>query len=196
MSNIVIIGAGNVGGPLASTSERYGHRVTTVTSSSDVDASAAALSEADIVVLATPFDVALALPEAWRQAVAGKVVVDATNPLTADFSELTVGFDSSGAEEIAARIPQARVVKALNAVLAPNHDPSALEGASLFVPIAGDDQEAVDATVGYLTTLGFDAVPTGPLKNARYIEPLAELLVQLAYFRGAGTAIGVALHRA
>lgn len=195
MSNVVIIGAGNVGGALATVSERAGHAVTALTRSSEDAAAIAAFGDADIVVLATPFDAALELPEAWRGALAGHIVIDATNPLTADFSALTVGFNTSGSEQIAERLPGALVVKALNAVLAPNHDPSGFGGTAPFVPLAGDDESAVEAVRTFLATLGFEALATGPLLNARYIEPLAEILIQLAYFRGAGTGIALALMR-
>mgnify|MGYP000910656296 CR=1 FL=1 len=195
MSNVVIVGAGNVGGPLAQASTRAGHNVTTLTRTSSADASVEALKGADLVVLAVPYTAALQLPEDWTTALEGKVVVDATNPLADDFSALTVGFETSAGEEIGKCLPKSRVVKALNAVLAPNHDPESFPAGSVFVPVAGDEETAVAETIAYLRSLGFAPEPAGPLKNARYIEPLAELLVQLAYFQGIGTAISVSLQR-
>ncbi|MBE6484535.1 MAG: hypothetical protein E7Z96_07185 [Actinomycetaceae bacterium] len=109
---------------------------------------------------------------------------------------LTVGFDTSAGEQVAEQLPQSRVVKAFNSVLAPNHNPVAFEAGSVFVPVAGDDEAAVESVVDFAKSLGFDAVAAGPLKNARYTEPLAELLVQLAYGQGAGTGISVRLQRA
>lgn len=90
----------------------------------------------------------------------GKVVIDATNPLTPDFTALTVGFTTSGGEQVARHLSSAKVVKALNTVLAPNHDPSAFPAGSVFAPVAGDDEEAVKTVVEYLSSLGFDAVPS------------------------------------
>lgn len=126
----------------------------------------------------------------------GKVVIDATNPLTPDFTALTVGFTTSGGEQVARHLSSAKVVKALNTVLAPNHDPSAFPAGSVFAPVAGDDEEAVKTIVEYLSSLGFDAVAVGPLENARLLKPLAELQIQLAYVQGLGTAIGLKLQRA
>lgn len=195
MAQLVIIGAGHVGSSLAASSTRVGHHVTSVSSSSPIDDVARSIGAADFIVLAVPYQAALRLAPAWVDALQDKIVIDATNPLTADFSALTVGFDSSGAERIAAALGGARVVKALNAVLAPHHDPAAFVTGTVFVPVAGDDDAAVSSVIEYLASLGFDAVPAGPLVNARYIEPLAEVLVQMAYFNGAGTGISLALQR-
>jgi predicted dinucleotide-binding enzyme len=196
MTNIVIIGAGNVGTPLARNSEKMGHQVTTLTSGSDTAQAVAALAASDITVLALPYQAALELPEEWAKALAGKVVIDATNPLTPDFTALAVGYTTSGGEQVAAHLQGARVVKALNSVLAPNHDPSAFPSNSVFAPVAGDDEDAVKAAVDYIASLGFDAVAAGPLANARLLEPVAELMIQLAYVQGQGTAISLNLQHA
>ncbi|MFT3860003.1 NADPH-dependent F420 reductase [Micropruina sp.] len=195
MSNVVIIGAGNVGGPLGRRAEQANHQVTTLTSSTDTERASTSLAAADLVVLALPYQAALELPGEWVDALAGKVVIDATNPLTPDFTALTVGYTTSGGEQVAEHLSSARVVKALNGVLAPNHDPATFPDGSVFVPIAGDDGDAVQITSAFVSSLGFDAVPAGPLANARYIEPLTELLIQLAYVQGVGTAICLKLQR-
>ncbi|PPG44579.1 NADP oxidoreductase [Rathayibacter rathayi] len=196
MSVVAIIGDGNVGGALARAACRSGNDVQQVTRKTPREDAVAALAGADLVVLALPYRAALELAPDQVAALAGKTVLDATNPLSADFARLTVGFSTSGGEQIAAHLGRSKVVKALNAVLAPNHDPASFEAGSLFVPVAGDDEEAKARVLGFLVSLGFDAVDVGPLQNARYIEPFAELLVQLAYFKGKGTAIGVSLLRA
>lgn len=196
MASIVIIGTGNVGGPLARRSEQAGHQVTTLTSKTEAETAVGAIAAADVVALALPYQAALELPEAWAKALSGKVVIDATNPLTPDFTALTVGFTTSGGEQVARHLSSAKVVKALNTVLAPNHDPSAFPAGSVFAPVAGDDEEVVKTVVEYLASLGFDAVAVGPLENARLLEPLAELQIQLAYVQGLGTAISLKLQRA
>lgn len=196
MATITIIGTGNVGGPLAALVQRNGHDAVALDTSSADEVAAEAISASDVVVLATPYAAVFELPEAWKTALNGAVVVDATNPLTPDFSGLTVGFETSGAEQIAQHLKGARVVKALNAVLAPNHDLTAFADGTAFVPVAGDDDVAVESVTSLLRSLGFDAVKAGSLSNARFIEPLAEVLVQLAYFQGEGTGIALALQRA
>ena len=121
---------------------------------------------------------------------AGKVVVDVTNPLTADYMGLTIGHATSAAEEIAKAVPGARIVKAFNTVFAsvlaegPN-----LDGTKVPVFVAGDDAAARDAVAQLAKSAGFDVIDAGPLKNARYLEPLAGLNIYLGYGAGLGTSI-------
>lgn len=124
----------------------------------------------------------------------GKVVVDLTNPLTADYMGLTVGFSSSAAEQIAALVPSAAVVKAFNTVFPPFFALAVDRKATApTILVAGDDEGAKQKVIAFAESLGFEAVDTGALSNARYIEPLAELGIQLAYGRGRGTQTGFRL---
>lgn len=193
---IMIIGAGNVGSVLARRATETGHDVSLADSSSAPERIAADAADAEVVVLAVPFGAVAALDEAIKQALAGKTVIDATNPLAADFMSLTVGHTTSGGEEIAKALPGAHVVKAFSSVLAPNHGTPELAGTRLFLPVAADDESARRTVIHLATELGFDAVDAGPLANARYIEPATELLIQLAYGKGHGTGIGLSLARA
>jgi len=159
-------------------------------------ASFEALSGADIVVIATKYGQALELAAApgVAEALAGKVVIDVTNPLASDFMSLTVGHTSSAAEEIARRLPGARLVKAFNTVFASVIALRA-EGQAVSVPVfvAGDDTDAVDTVAALVRECGFEAIPAGPLANARYLEPMTEQLIQLGYGLGHGDKIGFAL---
>ncbi len=79
---------------------------------------AAASREADVIFLTLPFtEIGNALEPA-REQLAGKTLVDVTNPITPDHRALTIGHTNSGAEEIAHQFPAANVVKAFNAVFA------------------------------------------------------------------------------
>lgn len=122
---------------------------------------------------------------------AGKVVVDITNPLTADYMGLTLGHDTSAAEEIAKAIPDALVVKAFNTlfaqVLAAGADFGNGQKASVFV--AGDSERARQTVRALAESMGFATIDAGGLKNARYLEPLAGLNVYLGYGAGLGTSI-------
>jgi 8-hydroxy-5-deazaflavin:NADPH oxidoreductase len=71
-----------------------------------------------------------------------------------------------------------------------------LEGGPLFLPVAADDEMAKKTVIELGAQLGFDAVDAGPLANARYLEPVVELLVHLAFGTGLGTGIGFTLARA
>lgn len=141
-----------------------------------------AVAQADVVVLAVPYAQAESVLMPLQGALNGKVVVDITNPLNADFSGLVVGHTSSAAEEIQKRVPNARVVKAFNHVFAPvlaNAHKWKSKKPSVF--ICGNDLEAKQTVQKLVKDIGFVPVDAGPLQAARYIEPAAFLMVALAY---------------
>ena len=207
---IAIIGAGNVGGTLGKAWAAKGHEI--VFGVRDPRAAKVqelvratggrtratgvreAAADAEVVVLATPWS---ATEDAVRAAgsLAGKLVVDATNPLTPDFSGLALGHTTSAAEAVARWAPGAGVVKAFNttgAVNMANPDFGA-ERASMFV--CGDDAAAKRTVAGLAEALGFEAVDAGPLTQARFLEPLAMLWISMAYAYGHGTGIAFKLLR-
>jgi predicted dinucleotide-binding enzyme len=154
-----------------------------------VDAAGSAAA-ADVVILATPFDHAI---DALRNAgpLDGKVVVDITNPLTADYMGLTIGHDTSAAEEIAKALPGAQVVKAFNTLFAQvlADGPAFAGGQVAPVFYASDSEPAKQAASALIESIGFKPVDAGGLKNARYLEPLAALNIYLGYGAGLGTTI-------
>jgi hypothetical protein len=151
-----------------------------------------AIQGADVVVVATGYADAVAALRGLGD-LSGKVVVDITNPLTADFGDLTVGFNSSAAEEIQKAFPTAKVVKGFNTVFAQllAAGPK-VGGTQVPVYVAGDDGEAKRAVESLAAELGFKPVDAGPLRNARLLEPLALLNIYLGYGAGHGTAIAPA----
>lgn len=193
---ISIIGNGNVGSALAERLSELDHEVTVADSKTDPATVAAAVAAADAVVLAVPFPAVAALDTRVKAATAGKIVIDATNPLAADFMSLTLGYTTSAGEQNAATLTGARLVKAFNTVFAGNLANGRLGGASQFLPIAGDDTEAKQLVLKLGEELGFDAVDVGALACARYTEPAVELLIQLAFGAGLGPGIGYVLARA
>ncbi|MFC4907369.1 NADPH-dependent F420 reductase [Actinomadura gamaensis] len=188
---ISIIGEGNVGSALARRLTAAGHAVTTANSSTAAGQVAAQVADAEVAVLAVPFPAVARLDAEVRTALRDKVVIDATNPLAADFMSLTIGHTTSAGEQVAAALPGARVVKAFNTVFA-----AILDTPGLFLPVASDDEDAKKTVLELGAQLGFDAVDAGPLANARYLEPTVELLIQLAYGKGMGAGIGLTLTRA
>lgn len=201
--NILILGAGNMGSALARQFARAGHAVRMAATSLDkaravaagipgitaVDAAGSA-ADSDVVVVATPFEQAVA---ALRTAgpVDGKVVIDITNPLTADYMGLTIGHDTSAAEEIANAFPGVEIAKAFNTLFAPviAAGPAFADGQVAPAFYAGDSERARVAAKSLIESIGFQPIDAGPLKNARYLEPLAGLNIYFGYGAGHGTAI-------
>lgn len=190
---IGIIGAGNVGSALARGLERAGHEVRPV--GNDGAAVRDVAKWADDVILAVPFG---AIDDAVRKAgdgLDGKTLIDVTNALDGKMN-LALGFTTSGAEELQRKVPKAKVVKAFNTVFAEHMDTGRLGDEPLTAFVAGDDAGAKQEALALARDIGFDAVDAGPLANARLIEPLGYLNIQLGYKQKMGKDIGIDLRRA
>ena len=193
--NIAIIGKGNMGSALAKLAEQAGHSIF-VASQDPTTPVLPAIKAADLVILAVPYGTALALAEdpAVCADLLGKTVIDITNPLAPDYMSLTVGHTSSAGEEIARRLPGAKVVKAFNTIFA---DVLKLRVTGSKVAdtvwVTSDHEDASRTVMGLASAFGLDAVDAGPLSNARYLEPMVEQLIQLAYGKGRGAKIGFSL---
>jgi predicted dinucleotide-binding enzyme len=148
----------------------------------------------ETVLLATPFS---GVSEAIKAAgpLAGKVLIDITNPLTPDFMGLTIGHTTSAAEAIAALAPGAKVVKAFNHLFAPVLKQGLPPGGKAVAFLCGDDEEAKNKVAELARSVGLDPLNAGPLRNARYLEPTAELLIQLAFGQGLGPEIALSVLR-
>lgn len=208
---VTVIGAGNMGSAFVRQLVGAGHQVSVAARDAAKAAqvaaahpgavavpAAGAAQGADVVVVATGYaDAVAALRTADVQA--GQTVIDITNPLTADYMGLTLGHSTSAAEEIAKAVQQAALVKGFNtvfaAVLAEGADFGAGRKVSVFV--ASDSAPAKQQATQLATSMGFEVVDAGGLKNARYLEPLAGLNIYLGYGAGLGTAIAPTwLHKA
>lgn len=204
--NISIFGTGNMASGLAVLFAKAGHSVTVASRDEEKARTVAAelgqgieagsfanaAASAETVVLAVPYEATAEVIDA-AGGLAGKVVIDITNPLTADYSGLTVGHTTSAAEEIQKSAPAAKVVKAFNTVFASvlqNGGKAGGKPATAFV--AGDDAEARKSVAALATSAGFVAVETGGLASARYLEPVAGLNIALGYGLGHGTDIAPA----
>ncbi|NUR22790.1 NAD(P)-binding domain-containing protein [Frateuria sp.] len=201
--NILLIGAGNMGSAFARQFARAGHRVRIAATSlgkaqavaagipgvTAVDAAGSA-SDADAVIVATPYERAVAALDNAGP-LDGKVVVDVTNPLTADYMGLTIGHDTSAAEQIAKAFPAAEVVKAFNTLFAQviADGPAFADGSTAPTFVASDSSRAKATATTLAQSIGFDVIDAGALRNARYLEPLAGLNIYLGYGAGQGTGI-------
>lgn len=200
---VTVLGAGNMGSAFVKQLQAAGHEVT-VTSKDmskanavaalypnvSAKSSATAAEQADVVVLATGYsDAAAALLSLGN--LKNKVVIDITNPLTADYMGLTIGHSTSAAEEIARAVPDATVVKAFNTVFASVLSKGAITGAAQKITtfVASDSDSAKQSVTELASSIGFEAMNAGALKNARYLEPLAGLNIYFGYGAGLGTDI-------
>ncbi len=199
---VTVIGTGNMGSAFVKQLAKAGHQIritgrdlakAQALASSLSNATAAppakALGDSEAVIVATGYADAVPALRALGD-LRGKVVIDITNPLTADYMGLTLGHSTSAAEEIAKALPGAEVVKAFNTLFAPVLGEGAdLGGQKVPVFVASDSARAKDATRQLAQSLGFAVIDAGGLKNARYLEPLAGLNVFLGYGAGLGTSI-------
>ena len=187
---VAVVGKGNVGGALTRGLERAGYAVRAV--GKDPAAVREAASWGEVIILAVPYGAVEATVGELGDAINGKVVVDASNALTPDY-QLAVGFTTSAAEELQKQVPAAKVVKVFNTVFAQHLDTGTVKGTQLSLFVAGDNDEA-KASVGTLgRDLGFAAVDAGPLANARWLETLGYLNIQLGYMLKMGPDIGFVL---
>jgi predicted dinucleotide-binding enzyme len=201
--NILLLGAGNMGSALAQQFSRAGHQVQVAATSFDKAAAVAAripgttavaaagsAAANDVIVVATPFEQAVSALQAAGP-VDGKVVIDITNPLTADYSGLSIGHDTSAAEEIAKALPKAEVVKAFNTLFAQVIAGGASfdKGQTATAYVASDSERAKATATALIESIGFQPVDAGPLKNERYLEPLAGLNIYFGFGAGQGTSI-------
>ncbi len=151
------------------------------------------MSKSDVVLLAVPYE-ALEDISKHKELLNGKIIMDCINPLTPDALEMLIGYDNSAGEEVARLFPESKVVKAFNVIASPvlESDDVRINSVSPSVFYCGDDAESKQVVNKLISDIGFEPVDSGMLKNARYLEPMAELLIQIA-FGGLGANIAFKL---
>ena len=189
---IAIIGTGDVARALGPSFAAQGHTIVYGSREPDRDSvrglvaetgngasasePAAAVVDADIVVLAVPGllvgDITRGLGD-----LAGKIIIDPTNPLT--FEPLTLRHEDgrSNAEIIQSIAPGARVVKAFNTLNWSVMADPASAGGPVSIPLVGDDADAKLAVAALVEKMGLDPIDVGGLGNARWVEGLSVLLL-------------------
>lgn len=203
---ITVVGTGNMGSAFAKQLSAAGHTVritgrdigkasTLAAQFVNVSAypAAEALADSDVVVVATAYEDAVKALQSLGD-LTGKVVIDITNPLSADYMSLTIGHVTSASEEIARALPQAQVVKAFNTLFAQvlADGPTFANNQTGSVFVASDSERAKQTAIALAHSLGWNTVDAGALVNARYLEPLAGFNIYLGYGAGLGTSIAPA----
>ncbi len=184
---IGIIGAGNVGRALTTASVGAGHTVNITSAisgeadgvASEVGATAVrsnrdAAANADIIILAVPFDSVRDIVSELGSQLHGKVVIDVSNRFAAE----QLGAPSN-AELIQEMAPGARLVKAFNTIFASHQANPVEDGIQLDGFVAGDDAEARQKVLDFVGTLGFRPIDCGPLAMARALEGMGTLNISL-----------------
>jgi len=202
MSTISIIGSGGMAAAIGGRAATAGHTVEVVSRDpgkaralADQLAAGAttgtygAAPAGDIVVLAVPYSSAATVVTEYGDALDGKVIIDITNPLSADLTGVVTPDGSSAAQEIARLVPAgARVVKAFNTLF--GH--VLARGGHLDALIAADDPEAKARDSTFIASLGLRPLDVGGLQLAPALEALGLLLIGVAR-NGAGS-FDIAVH--
>lgn len=198
---VAILGTGAVGQSLAKGFADLGHQVIIGTRDAAADKAKAAVTavgrnvtgatfadaakQADIAVLATVWTGAEnALKLAGADNLAGKLVIDVTNPLdlSAGTPRLAVGHSDSAGEQVQRWLPKSKVVKAFNIITAAHMVKPKIAGGPPTMFIAGNDAEAKQKVAEYLTAFGWeDIVDIGGIEGARLLEPLAMLWITYGF---------------
>jgi hypothetical protein len=152
---------------------------------------AEAARDADVVLLAVHWS---RVDEVLNQAgdLTGKVIVTCSMPMNADDTELVAGRTSSGAEELAKKVPSAHVVSAFGTVPSEvffSVFETAGSGTRPNLFYCGDNAAAKTVAVQLIRDVGFEPLDAGPLRMARYTEPFTFLTARLAYEGDKGSAV-------
>ncbi len=209
---IGMLGSGLMGGKLGTLFARAGHEVVFSYSRSNEKLEQLARNAGRSARAGTPAEAArsadtLLLAVHWsrvddvlRQAgdLSGKVIVTCSLPMNADDTELVVAHTSSGAEELAKKVPEARVVSAFGTV--PSEVLFAVyetrgDATRPSLVYCGDDDDARETAAGLIRDVGFEPVDLGPLRMARYTEPFTLLVARLAYESEGGPALAYRFER-
>jgi 8-hydroxy-5-deazaflavin:NADPH oxidoreductase len=204
---VTIIGTGNMARGIGSRVLAGGHDLTVVgKDSGSAEAVAADIGGAgtvktavtgdpidgEVVVLAVYYPDARAAAEQYADQLAGKVVVDITNPVNETFDGLVVPPDGSATAELAALAGGARLVKAFNTTFATPLRAGKVADRKLDVLIAGDDEDAKGKVAALARDGGLNPIDAGPLKHARELEAAGLLHMRLQ--NTLGTGFGSALN--
>ena len=209
---IGILGSGLMGGKLGTLLTRAGHEVVfsyarsrkklerlarEAGGNARAGTAGEAARDADALLLAVHWS---RVDEVLQQAgdVSGKVIVSCSLPMNADNTDLVVAHTSSGAEELAKKVRRAQVVSAfgtvpsevLFSVFDARHQPNRPS-----MVYCGDDESAKEVAAGLIRDVGFDPVDAGPLRTARYLEPLSLLVAYLAYEGDGGPELAYRFER-
>lgn len=135
--------------------------------------------EADIIILAVPFQAEQEIAKKIREVANQKIVISIANPLNEAYNGLVTAPDTSAAEELQKLLPNSKVIKAFNTTFAADFSSPVIDGKQADAFIAGNDEEALQTVSELVTTVGFNPIVAGDLLVSRTLENMQLLLIQL-----------------
>lgn len=176
MAQVTIFGKGNMGQAIAGQFEKAGHTVNFVTAEESVK------EIGNIIILAVPYAALDSITVAYKEILAGKIIIDITNPVNFDtFDDLVVPADSSAAALLQEKLPQSYVVKGFNTTFGATLASGKVANQSqTTVLLASDHEEAKQAIAQSLATSDLAVKDAGSLKRARELEAMGFLQISLA----------------
>jgi 8-hydroxy-5-deazaflavin:NADPH oxidoreductase len=191
MTSVTIFGVGNMGDAIAEVLGAGGAAVDHI-SSSDTEKTVTG----EIAILAVPYPALKDIIGGYRDQLAGKIVVDVTNPVDFEtFDSLLVPAGSSASLELAVELPSARVLKAFNTTFATTLAAKTIGPNKTTVLVAGDDEDAKSTLISAITAGGVDALDVGALGRSHELEAIGLLQVTLAAAEKISWTGGLALVR-
>jgi predicted dinucleotide-binding enzyme len=176
MTSVTIFGKGAMGTAIADVLTAGGATVDHIQSSDPPGP-----LNGDIVVLAVPHPALKDILDDYADKLAGKIVVDVTNPVDFEtFDSLVVPAHSSMAAELADELPSSRLLKAFNTNFAATLSARNVGPNTTLVLVAGDDADAKATFISAVKAGGLDAIDAGPLSRARELEAMGFLQLKLA----------------
>jgi NADPH-dependent F420 reductase len=149
-----------------------------------LDCSHAASWEADIIILAVPYDAEVEIASKIKEVANQKIVISIANPINQTFDGLITQADSSAAEELQKLLPNSKVVKAFNTTFAADFTKPVIDGKQVDSFVAGNDSEAVKTVTELVKTAGFRPIIAGNLAVSGTLERMQLLLIQLGIRNG------------
>lgn len=135
--------------------------------------------EADMILLAVPFEAEKEISEKISELANQKIVISISNPLNETYDGLLTSPDTSAAEELQNQLPNSKIVKAFNTTFAADFTTPVIDGKKVDAFIAGNDDVAVNAVKELVETAGFNPVIAGDLSTSRTLENMQLLLIKL-----------------
>jgi len=144
-----------------------------------LDCSVMASWEADIIIVAVPYDAEKEVASKIKEVANQKIVISIANPLNETYDGLVTAPDTSAAEELQKLLPNSKVVKAFNTTFAADFATPVIDGKHVDAFVAGNEDEAVQTVTELVKTAGFNPVVAGKLPVSGTLERMQLLLIQL-----------------